>query len=95
MAQVVMIFTCYENVVVTFINAVATGVMVEGIARWGADDMWEDPKDPFDYTKKAEEDLDAAAERDANFKDRIIPPDEFIPDPFKPIFNGNNTLVAN
>lgn len=87
-----MIFTCYENIVVTFINAVATGVMVEGIARWGADDIWEDVHEPFEYTKQAEDDLDEAAARDANFKDRILPPEDFIPDPFKPLFNGDISM---
>eukprot|EP00347_Sterkiella_histriomuscorum_P013135 403365878 len=67
-AQVIMIFTCYENIVVTFINAVATGVMVEGIARWGADDVWEDPKDPFDYTEKALKEQASAKERALNAK---------------------------
>ena len=37
---IIMTFCGHQNFLMTFIHAVATGVFVEGVARWGMDPNW-------------------------------------------------------
>lgn len=50
---VMMLFICYQDSFMTFLHAVFNGIMIEGLARWGADDLWEKQDDPCTRTKQA------------------------------------------
>ncbi|CDW85264.1 UNKNOWN [Stylonychia lemnae] len=41
LAQIMLVFCCYQNLFVSFIHAFASGVMTEGLARWGAGEIWQ------------------------------------------------------